>query len=259
VSQADSVLNKPAPCLDVNRTVARPQTDRELTRPADTPAVHSSPLSLLLPGTPQPERRRRRTRPLLNVAVGLLSVLAVLVCSGPAAAEFYSGDGGSQLSTPPPATVNNVHVFAVGDCIMLGATPALESAISNIEIDAKVSRQASTGIEILRARGAAGQLPDVVVFHLGTNGPFSQRQFDDLMQILSGVRRVVVLNLRVPRTWEESNNAVISAGAHAYPSTVLVDWHAATANNLDWLWTDGIHLRPAGEQAYAALIASAVR
>jgi lysophospholipase L1-like esterase len=44
-----------------------------------------------------------------------------------------------------------------------------------------------------------------------------------------------------------------------YPNAVMVDWHAASANRPELLWTDGIHLRPEGAQFYANLIAALVK
>src|SRR5690242_5299886 len=134
------------------------------------PRVHAARPSMFSPSSPPSGRHQLRPVRFLNVAVGLLALAAVLIGNATASAELTPGDG----LQPPPPPVSVGHVFAVGDCIMLGATPDIQQAIGDVEIDAAVSRQASTGIEILRARQAAGQLPDVVVFHLGTNGPVSR-------------------------------------------------------------------------------------
>jgi lysophospholipase L1-like esterase len=141
---------------------------------------------------------------------------------------------------------------------MVGAAPALEAAIPHLRIDAMVSRQVSTALQILQVRKAAGQLGDVVVVHLGTNGTFTTRQFDEMMVILHDERRVVFVNVKVPRVWEAANNAVLADGVKRYPNTVLVDWNSAGNAHPEWFWGDGIHLRPDGAAAYAAMIAAAV-
>jgi peptidoglycan/LPS O-acetylase OafA/YrhL len=159
--------------------------------------------------------------------------------------------------TPPPPVAPR-RVTAIGDSVMLGAAAALERAIDGVAIDAAVSRQVGTALDILRGRSAAAEIGDVVVVHVGNNGTFTARQFDALMNVLSGASRVVVVNLRVPRAWETPNNAVIAAGVGRYPPARLVDWYQASAGRPDLFWDDGIHLRPAGAALYASLVATAV-
>ena len=138
---------------------------------------------------------------------------------------------------------------------MLGAANTLAPTVGNIEVDAEVGRQVSATIDLLRAYRDAGRLGDVVVVHMGNNGTFSANQFDQMMEVLANVRRVVFVNLKVPRSWEGSNNTVLAEGVTRYPNAVLVDWHAASVDRPDFFWSDGIHLRPEGAQYYAQLIA----
>src|SRR5947209_8004720 len=72
-----------------------------------------------------------------------------------------------------PATVAPAgRVSAIGDSVMLGAVYALQQEIPNLSaIDAQGCLQAPAAIDILRERRAAGQLGDVVVVHIGNNGP----------------------------------------------------------------------------------------
>jgi lysophospholipase L1-like esterase len=142
---------------------------------------------------------------------------------------------------------------------MLSAASQLQQTIPGIRIDAAVGRQVSTSINILRGHRTAGRLGTVVVVHLGDNGTFTAKQFDEIMQVLAGVRRVVFVNVEVPRPWESSVNTVLADGVKRYPNAVLVDWHTASGNRPELLWIDGIHLRPAGAQVYANLIAAAIQ
>jgi hypothetical protein len=70
---------------------------------------------------------------------------------------------------PPPATVRHVAgqlVTAVGDSTMVASTPALQTALPGIYIDAEVGRQFGTGLAViadLKAKGAATQHPGVVL------------------------------------------------------------------------------------------------
>ncbi len=112
----------------------------------------------------------------------------------------------------------------------------------------------SVGIQRLQARRDEGVLGDTVIVHLGNNGTFTDQQFDALMAILGDVPRVAFVNDKVPRVWEGPNDAVIAAGVQRYSNTILVDWREASGSQPSFFWNDGIHLRPAGAQAYAELL-----
>jgi hypothetical protein len=150
-------------------------------------------------------------------------------------------------------------VSAIGDSVMLGAVEALQREIPNLSaIDAQGCLQTPAAIQILRERRAAGQLGDVVVVHIGNNGPLSADIFDEMMQVLAGVRKILVLNLTVPPNVSDPiavpNNAVLAARVQRYPNAALVDWHSASSGHPEFFGEDGIHLTLQGAQAYADLI-----
>ena len=110
----------------------------------------------------------------------------------------------------------------------------------------------------LTARRNAGTLGSVVIVHLGNNGTFTTKQFDQMMGVLKDVPRVVFLTLKVPRNWESGDNAVIRAGVARYPNTQLVDWHGASAGRPELFAKDGYHLTGAGAKLYASLVVGQV-
>jgi peptidoglycan/LPS O-acetylase OafA/YrhL len=184
----------------------------------------------------------------------------------PLPTDMPSGKPGlaSLYKPTPTATATSVpisgtQVTAIGDSVMLSAASQLQQAMPGIRIDAAVGRQVSTSINILRAHQAAGRLGSVVVIHLGDNGTFTAKQFDEIMQILAGAHRVVFMNVKVPRPWEGPDNTVLAEGVKRYPNAVLVDWHTASSDRPELFWTDGIHLRPEGAQFYASLVAAAIQ
>ena len=148
-------------------------------------------------------------------------------------------------------------VSAIGDSVMLGAVGGLQKDIHGLTVvDAEVGLQVYAATDTLRYRRSLGQLGDVVIVHLGNNGTFTKGQFDEIMRILSGVDRVVFVNVAVPRAWEDPNNEVIAEGVERYPNAVLVDWHSASADRPEIFYKDGYHLRPGGQRLYADLISS---
>jgi hypothetical protein len=148
-------------------------------------------------------------------------------------------------------------VSAIGDSVMLGAVPSLQKDIRGLGVvDAEVGLQVYDAIGILQSRRASGQLGSLVIVHLGNNGTFTKQEFDQIMRILSGVDKVVFVNVKVPRSWEETNNEVISEGVERYPNAEMVDWYAASANHPEYFYSDGYHLRPRAQKVYADLLSS---
>jgi hypothetical protein len=139
---------------------------------------------------------------------------------------------------------------------MLDYQDPLEADIPGVAVFAAVSRQWSEGEALLQQLKASGQLGSQVIVALSTNGPISSTDFNNMMAILSGVKRVVFVNVHVDRPWQDPNNAVIAAGVSQYPNTVLADWASLAAQNPQWFGPDGTHLaiNGPGADALAALI-----
>ncbi len=146
--------------------------------------------------------------------------------------------------------------YAIGDSVMLGAAPELQRL--GITVDAVVSRQFVTGISIVQSLNAAGQLPSTVIVGLGTNGPFTAGQFDEMMQALHGVHLVYFITVKEPRFWEGQVNAALHAGVARWPNARLIDWYTAASAHPSWIYSDGIHLNPSGAVGYGQLIAAAL-
>jgi peptidoglycan/LPS O-acetylase OafA/YrhL len=165
----------------------------------------------------------------------------------------------SVAGTKPSGGLPTGTVAAVGDSAMLGAVDTLQREVPNLSvIDARGSRQVPEAIGVLRQLRASGKLGDVVIVHIGNNGFFAAEQFDEMMRVLSGVRRVLVVNVTVPdgKNWVP-NNEVLADGVRRYPDRAeLVDWYGVSAGHPEYFW-DGIHLTPRGARAYADVIATA--
>jgi hypothetical protein len=78
------------------------------------------------------------------------------------------------------------------------------------------------------------------------------------MGFLAGVPRVLLVTVRMPRTWEGQTNDALRAAAARYPAVVIVDWYSYSDGHRDWFASDGIHLKPVGAQAYADLVGGAL-
>src|SRR5215469_6194042 len=162
-------------------------------------------------------------------------------------------------SPTPPAPISGQSVTAVGDSIMVAATPALDQALPGIYIDAMVGRQFSTGLAVIAQLKAEGQLRSIVVVGLGTNGPVTSDEISQLFAEIGPNRRLVLVNTFEDRSWEQEVNSTLDSAASAQPATVvLADWYDVIKDRTDLLWPDGIHPQPAGGVLYAQMLTAAV-
>jgi hypothetical protein len=183
-----------------------------------------------------------------------LTTTHITIATSPPISTAEPTPNPAPTQTPTPTPINIGHVTAIGDSVMLGAARELRRSIANMDVDARVSRQASAAIRLAQARQASGTLGDVIIVHIGNNGPIATAQFDQLMQPLQGAKLVVVINLRVPRRWEAGNNLVLAEGVKRYPNAVLLDWNGFTRANPGLIGGDGIHLGGRSSRAYTSLL-----
>jgi hypothetical protein len=165
-------------------------------------------------------------------------------------------------STLPPPAAGFVpdRVTAIGDSVTLDYQTPLETDLPGVDVDAAVSRQWGTGEAIVAGLKSEGELGAEVIVALGTNGPISATDFDDMMGTLQGASRIVFVNIHVDRPWQDPNNAVLAQGAARYPRVVIADWATLAGENPQWFGSDGTHLAidGPGADALAALITTAL-
>lgn len=158
-------------------------------------------------------------------------------------------------TTGEPLPTQPTRVLAIGDSVMLGARKYLAQPGMEIEVDAEVGRTPLITLALLKKRKARGDLADVVIIHLGNNGPFQAEHFDRMMGLLQEVQHVVFVTAKVPRRLGDFNNRTIREGALRHPRVELVDWYHASKDHTKWFRTDGLHLNETGASEYAALLA----
>ncbi len=140
---------------------------------------------------------------------------------------------------------------------MLGAKYPLKDRGFAI-VDADESRQAGTAPGLLSKRGTG--LPANVVVHLGTNGTFPIETCHDVVDTAGPHRSVYFLTIHAERSWVKSNNKMLRRcdGDYAADRVRIIDWDWAASRHPEWLYADGIHLRPEGAKAYARIVDLAV-
>jgi peptidoglycan/LPS O-acetylase OafA/YrhL len=158
-------------------------------------------------------------------------------------------------TTLPPAPIPRL---AIGDSVMLGASQQLKAL--GFVVDAVEGRAFINGVDAAQKLQSQGRLGDIVVIHLGTNGPIKQGEMDKMMAALAAVPKVLLITNDLPAdpkySFLQANNALIYDTAAKYPNVELLDW-SGLKNTCpgNCIYSDGIHLRPDGQKYYASLIA----
>src|SRR5690606_41497960 len=87
---------------------------------------------------------------------------------------------------PPAASVRSA---AVGGSAMVGAAPVLAERLGPaLTVDAEVGRQIEDAVAVVRDLAGAGGLGEVVVLHLGNNGPFDAGLLDEVLATIGPER-----------------------------------------------------------------------
>jgi lysophospholipase L1-like esterase len=145
---------------------------------------------------------------------------------------------------------------------MLDAEPDLQFDIPGIDVEAVVSRQWDDGIDLAQQMRADHTLGSIVVIDLGTNGPVTLEQFQQMMSVLSGASVVVFVTVHLPSyyTWSQSVNDTLEQGVPMYHEDRLANFNALADANPEWFGSDGVHMPigGTGAQAMARLIASTI-
>ena len=149
-------------------------------------------------------------------------------------------------------------VVIFGDSVVLSGRTALKSEIGKLSVDAAVGRQPSEIAKRIRIRRAEDRLSADVVIHMGTNGLVSQKDLEPILNQLRDRRRVVVVNVQVPRVWMKATNKMISKVIKHYPNVRLANWSATSKGKRKYFAPDGVHLTPKGGRAFAKIIEDAL-
>ncbi|MDF7638855.1 acyltransferase family protein [Lactobacillus sp. ESL0791] len=166
--------------------------------------------------------------------------------------ESFVGYGISQLDLQ---LAQKVHLTAVGDSVMAGSSNDLKILLPHALIDAAVSRQLNVAFNLLNVYQKQNALAANVLIGLGTNGPFSMADLNQLMNQLGKKRHVFWINVRVPtREWQGQVNDILAQAAKKYPNLTVIDWYGYSQAHQAWFYQDQTHPTPVGSKYYSAFV-----
>jgi len=173
--------------------------------------------------------------------------------AGPHATAHNPTSTAHKPSTPP----SSVRVTAIGDSVLKSAEVALRQVFPFLTVDAVVGRQANEVFDEIEWLQLGNRLGPIVVIEAGANGIVSADELNALLNKLADRRRIVLVNVNVPRVWQNPDNELFTEAAAEHPNVTVADWNSVAQEHPEWLYPDGTHLRPEYAYHYADLVKQA--
>jgi peptidoglycan/LPS O-acetylase OafA/YrhL len=201
------------------------------------------------------KERSRQTRFFISIFVlvlALSSVVSVRAISigNEQRVAIEESLNSSEVSAPSPSTEG---IWLTGDSVILGIRTSLNEVAPVSLINARIGRQAPELLDVMKRDIAqAGDSP--VIFNLGNNGLLQDEVVREIFELVKSQSSIIVVNTAVPRPWRDSNNSLLSEVASQYSNVRVIDWNSISAGRPEYFAPDGVHLVPAGVEAYVSEI-----
>lgn len=180
--------------------------------------------------------------------------------AGGSAGDGKNKDTKPVKNNPPTRPSSKSAITAIGDSVMLGVSPYLEKSLPGIHIDAVIGRQMRQADDLVPALKAQSRIDGgIIIIGLGTNGAFSKKDLDSLLDPLDSAKQILLVNTRVPRDWEQNVNDMLAKAAAQNPKVTLVDWYSASKDHPEYFRSDGVHLEPEGAAAYTSMLLQSIK
>ena len=202
------------------------------------------------------KRERNRQTSLLSattvvvvIIAAVISVRAISIASDARTALEKS----LSVDTSTAVPTEKDGLWVTGDSVILGIRSVLEENQPISLVNARIGRQAPELLEVL-IQDQPQALDSPIIFNLGNNNVLSREQVEQIFEVVKAQPQIIVVNTAVPRPWRDGNNQIISEVAAKYPQAEVVDWNAISEGHPEYFAPDGVHLVPAGVNAYVSAI-----
>jgi peptidoglycan/LPS O-acetylase OafA/YrhL len=202
------------------------------------------------------KKERNRQASLLSAATVIVVVIAAIVS---VRAISIANDARTALEKSLTVDTSNViptekdGLWVTGDSVILGIRSVLEENRPISLVNARIGRQAPELLEVL-IQDQPQALNSPIIFNLGNNNSLSREQVEQIFEAVKGQPQIIVVNTAVPRPWRDGNNQIIREVAANYPQADVIDWNEISNGRPEYFAPDGVHLVPAGVNAYVSAI-----
>ena len=150
------------------------------------------------------------------------------------------------------------NIVFVGDSIMNSSKKYIGPNFKNPYFDTKISRQFSTLPGIVTKLAEEDKLKTVLVVHLGTNGKFTDKDFDYVMEVAKG-KDVFFMNTAHKDPWEQEVNNKLKEKVAQYSNAYLIDWYSYAKGKNEYFYKDRTHLNDNGQKYYADFLTNEIK
>ena len=165
---------------------------------------------------------------------------------------------GQSHPTTGAMPIRHGKVIVFGDSVVLSGRFALQAMLQSLSIDAAVGRQPWEIAQRISTRRTEGRLSNFVVIHMGTNGLVTRQDLAPILDTLRDRKRVVVVDVQVPRVWMKQTNQMIYGLVPKYKNVRLASWRQVSQGHSNYFTPDGVHLTPEGGKVFAKIIKDAL-
>lgn len=153
---------------------------------------------------------------------------------------------------------NNLDVTFIGDSMLLMAVNPIEKIFPKAAVDGDVGRQLYQSNPVVETLKSEGRLKDIVVIVLGSNGSFTDAQFNSFTDAIGKDKEIYLVTTNAQTEWKQSVNDSFSEQSKENKNMHLIDWNKHLNNNVEWLEPDGTHPNATGANEMVKFIAKEI-
>ncbi|MBQ1477322.1 MAG: hypothetical protein IIZ33_04180, partial [Erysipelotrichaceae bacterium] len=146
-------------------------------------------------------------------------------------------------------------IIGIGDSIMLDAVKTLYSYFPQGYFDCEISRSLYYGEKVLTQLKEEGKLSEPIVLCLGTNGNFSKKRSEELLDITGDME---IFWVNAVGADDPTYNRKFEDFAKDHPNIHIIHWEEISKGHPEYFYYDGIHVVGDGVKAFSKAIYDAV-
>ena len=136
-------------------------------------------------------------------------------------------------------------LLIIGDSLTVDIGEKLKEKYPGAIIDGKISRQLTAATTTAQNYTKYNSENTAVIFQLGTNGPFTEAQAEELIKLFDK-SDIYFVNVKVPRAWEKTVNTALNDLKEKHQNITIVDWYTVANSQGDYFEPDRVHLNQNG-------------
>lgn len=144
-------------------------------------------------------------------------------------------------------------VVVMGDSLTVDIGEKFQELYPGAVIDGKIGRQLYVAVEEAKSYSKYNNENSAIIFQLGTNGPFTESQIEELVKVFDKAD-IYFVNIKVPRAWEKTVNTALKQAQEKYPNVNIIDWYSVANSSKDLFEPDRVHLNKNGIVEMTTLI-----